>query len=101
AREMSKVLCPMLSDDLFLAGYLHEIGKIGLAPTLVEKERRGIELTPDEQEEIKKVWRKTTRILHPDRSLFKRLRFISYLGAPNFLEQPLEAQILNVAHEYL
>lgn len=101
AREMSKVLCPMLSDDLFLAGYLHEIGKIGLAPSLVEKERRGIELTDEEQHEIGKVWRKTTRILHPDRSLFKRLRFISYLGATTYLEQPLEAQILKVAHDYL
>jgi HD-GYP domain-containing protein (c-di-GMP phosphodiesterase class II) len=101
AREMSKVLCPMLSDDLFMAGYLHEIGKIGLAPALIEKERHGAELTPEEAAEVSRVWRKTTRILHPDRQLFKRLRFISFLGAPTFLEQPLEAQILRVAHDYL
>ncbi|MHB2021141.1 MAG: HD domain-containing phosphohydrolase [Candidatus Xenobia bacterium] len=101
AREMSKVLCPMLTDDLFLAGYLHEIGMIGISPQLVEKQRKGAELAEGEEMEFSKVWKKTTRILHPDKQLFKRLRFIAYLGEDTFLKQPLEAQILRVAHDYL
>ena len=81
---------PCCRIDPFMAGYLHEIGKIGLAPTLIEKERAGGELTRTTSEpEIDKVWRKTIRILHlstsTSTSAFASSRF---LGAQNYLEQP-------------
>lgn len=101
AREMAKILCPMVSDDVFFAGYLHEIGKIALPSQLVEKQRRGEALTEDEQREYDRTWKHTIRILKPDRNLYEAVRFLEFLDRDVFEEMPLEAQIVKVAHEYL
>ncbi|MBQ7567549.1 cyclic nucleotide-binding domain-containing protein, partial [bacterium] len=49
AREMSKILCPMVGEELLFAGYLHEIGKVAIPREIVVKERQGEPLTPKEQ----------------------------------------------------
>lgn len=101
AREMAKILCPMVTDDVFYAGYLHEIGKVGLPSSLVERQRRGDPLTEDEQREYQKIWKHTIRIIKPDRNLYESVRFLEFLDRATFEEMPLEAQIIQVAHEYL
>jgi HD-GYP domain-containing protein (c-di-GMP phosphodiesterase class II) len=101
AREMAKILCPMVTDDVFYAGYLHEIGKVALPSSLVEKQRRGEPLTPEEELEYERIWKHTIRILKPDRNLYEAVRFLEFLDRAMFEEMPLEAQIIQVAHEYL
>lgn len=101
AREMAKILCPMVTDDVFYAGYLHEIGKVGLPSSLVEKQRKGHPLTAEEQHEYDQIWKNAIRILKPDRNLYESVRFLEFLGRSTYEEMPLEAQIIQVAHEFL
>lgn len=101
AREMSKILCPMVSDDVFYGGYLHEIGKIAMPSQLVEKQRKGEDLSEEERQEYSRTWKHTTRILKPDRNLYEAVRFLEFLDREHFEEMPLETQIVKVAHEYL
>ncbi|NDD27556.1 MAG: HD domain-containing protein [Proteobacteria bacterium] len=101
AREMAKILCPMVSDDVFYAGYLHEIGKVALPTQLVLRQRKGEPLTADEEIEFNNIWKHAIRILKPDRNLYESVRFLEFLARPTFEEMPLEAQIIQVAHEYL
>lgn len=101
AREMSKMLCPMVSEEILFAGYLHEIGKVSLPNELVLRERRGEELTEDERSRFAAVFEVAVSILQPNPSLYKAVGFLSKLGADRYSDMPLEAQILKVADDYL
>jgi HD-GYP domain-containing protein (c-di-GMP phosphodiesterase class II) len=102
AREMAKLLCPMVADEVFYAGYLHEIGKIALSRNVIEKQASGKEpLTPEEEAEYQRVWKNTLRILKPDRSLYEAVRFLEFMDRAKYEEMPLEAQIIKATHEYL
>jgi len=100
-REMSKILCPMVSDEVFYAGYLHEIGKIALASQLIEKQRKGEPLTEEEEAAYQRIWKNAIRILKPDRGLYEAVRFLEYMDRERYDEMPLEAQIVKATHEYL
>ena len=100
AQEMSKILCPMVSQEIVSGAYLHEIGKISLSKTVVEKERTGQPLTPEEQEQMSKIWDYSMEILEPHKLLQKQTGFIAFMGKKKFEEMPLEAQILKVADDY-
>lgn len=101
AREMSKMLCPMVSEEILFAGYLHEIGKVSLPRELVEKERTAQVLSPEEKEKFSTVFATSVAILEPNPSLHKAVSFLRYLGLPHYSEMPLEAQILRVADDFL
>lgn len=101
AREMSRILCPMLSEEILFAGYLHEIGKVALPRQLIVRERHGDELTPAEREKFDLVFEHAVRILEPNRDLHQALHFIGSLGKSNYKDMPLEAQVLKVADDYL
>ena len=101
AREMSKMLCPMVSEEILFAGYLHEIGKVSLPLELVERERTGGELTDEEREKFSTIFETAVAILGPDPSLFQAINFVSKLGLPEYQQMPLEAQILRVADDFL
>ncbi|GMU55846.1 MAG: hypothetical protein AMXMBFR33_49920 [Candidatus Xenobia bacterium] len=101
AREMSKMLCPMVSEEILFAGYLHEIGKVSLAGQLVRKERHGQALDPEEQAKLKRIFELAVEILEPNQNLHENLSFIRFLGESDYRKMPLEAQILKVADDYL
>lgn len=101
AREMSKILCPMVSEELLFAGYLHEIGKVSMARELVIKERTGQTLTAEEQEKADNVYGMTVSLLEPNKNLHESLYFIKYLGESDYRNMPMEAQILKVANDFL
>lgn len=101
AREMSKILCPMVSDEVFYAGYLHEIGKIALPTSLVQKQRVGEPLTEEEEAAYQRIWKNAIRILKPDRGLFEAVCFLEFMDREHFEETPLETQIVKCTHEYL
>jgi putative nucleotidyltransferase with HDIG domain len=101
AREMSKMLCPMVSEEILFAGYLHEIGKVSFPREFVERQRSGGETTPDEQEKFAHVFETTVSILEPNPSLFQAVGFLRYMGHPEYTQMPLEAQILRVADDFL
>lgn len=101
AREMSNMLCPMVHEQLFYAGYLHEIGKISLNTELVEKERKGFPLDEEERERVSKIFTAAVEILKPDKILFESVRFIEYLDRGSYMEMPIESQILMTADDYL
>jgi HD-GYP domain-containing protein (c-di-GMP phosphodiesterase class II) len=100
AKEMCKVLCPQIADELVYAGLLHEIGKVSLSKNLLEKERRGEVLSPEEKEEFSEIYKHAVEILHPNKELAERVSFIKFLGCENFWDMPIEAQILKVANDY-
>ncbi len=101
AREMSRILCPMLSEEILFAGYLHEIGKVALPRQLVDRARRGADVTPEEQALLDKVFDFAIQILEPNHELHGALSFIAELGKSDYREMPLEAQVLKVADDYL
>lgn len=101
AREMSRILCPMLSEEILFAGYLHEIGKVSLPRQLIVRERRGDELTPEERAQFSEIFENAVKILEPNRDLHVALAFIGSLGRTHYKEMPLEAQVLKVADDYL
>ncbi len=101
AREMSKMLCPMVSEEILFAGYLHEIGKVSLSRELILKERQGFPLTPEEREKFDHVFEMAVDILAPNRTLHESIGFLRFLGCKDYREMPLEAQILKVADDYL
>lgn len=101
AREMSKMLCPMVSEEILFAGYLHEIGKISLPRELVVRHRRGEPLTPEEAERFKNIFVNTVEILTPNPSLYESVSFIQHLSNQDYTQMPLETQILKVADDYL
>ena len=101
AREMSKMLCPMVSEEILFAGYLHEIGKVSLPRELVERQRSGSELSAEEAEKFTRVFEASVAILEPNPSLFHAVNFLATLGMPSYQDMPLEAQILRVADDYL
>lgn len=101
ASEMSKILCPMVSDILLFAGYLHEIGKISIPRDLNIKERQGQPLTKEEKELFSRTYEASVEILRPNENLCKSMYFLSYLGHENYKDMPLEAQILKVANDFL
>ena len=101
AREMSKMLCPMVSEEILFAGYLHEIGKVSLPLELVERERKGEELTPEERVRFSTIFETAVAILEPNPSLYHAINFLSKLGQPEYQQMPLEAQILRVADDFL
>ncbi len=100
AREMSKILCPMVSEKLLFAGYLHEIGKVSIPRELVERERRGEPLTPEEAEKFAHVSSMSIDILEPDKVLHTELDFIRDLDEHDYHDMRLEAQILKVANDF-
>lgn len=101
AREMSRILCPMLSEEILFAGYLHEIGKVALPRELIVRERSGGELSPQEREHFEKIFQHAVAILEPNRDLHLALSFIGALGESDYKQMPLEAQVLKVADDYL
>ncbi len=101
AREMSRILCPMLSEEILFAGYLHEIGKVALPRQLILRERVGKELTPEELGQFSKIFENAVSILEPHRDLHQALSFLGALGKSDYKEMPLEAQVLKVADDYL
>lgn len=101
AREMSRILCPMVSEEILFAGYLHEIGKVALPRQLIVRERRGDQLSPEEREQFAGIFENAVRILEPNRDLHRSLSFLSSLGKASYQEMPLEAQVLKVADDYL
>lgn len=101
AREMSRILCPMLSEEILFAGYLHEIGKVSLPRQLVVRERKGDDLSPEELAKFSHMFENTVRILEPNRDLHQALHFIGALGNSSYKDMPLEAQVLKVADDYL
>jgi len=101
AREMSKMLCPMVSEEILFAGYLHEIGKVSLPLELVLRQRRGETLGESEQGRFESIFQMAVEILAPNKSLRESLDFLRYLGQQDYREMPLEAQILRVADDYL
>nr|MCR5660550.1 cyclic nucleotide-binding domain-containing protein [bacterium] len=101
ASEMSKILCPMVSDIMLFAGYLHEIGKISIPRDLNIKQRQGGKLTKEEKEMFARHYEASVEILRPNENLCKSLYFLSYLGMDNYKDMPLEAQILKVANDFL
>jgi HD-GYP domain-containing protein (c-di-GMP phosphodiesterase class II) len=100
AQEMSKILCPMVSEEIVSGAYLHEIGKISFSKTLVEKERSGQTLTKEEEERVSMMWNCAIEILESHKLLQKQIGFIAFMGNEKFEEMPLEAQILKVADDY-
>jgi HD-GYP domain-containing protein (c-di-GMP phosphodiesterase class II) len=101
AREMSKMLCPMVSEEILFAGYLHEIGKVSLSRELILKERQGLPLTPEEREKFEHVFEMAVDILAPNKTLHEGIGFLRFLGCKDYHDMPLEAQILKVADDYL
>ena len=101
AREMSRILCPMLSEEILFAGYLHEIGKVSLPRELIVRARRGGELSDEEQKEFGKIFSHAVEILEPNRDLHEALSFIGSLGEEDYQKMPLEAQVWKVADDYL
>lgn len=101
AREMSRILCPMLSEEILFAGYLHEIGKVALPRELILRQRIGGELSDEEREKFSHIFQHAVEILEPNRNLHQALSFISSLGQSDFNSMPLEAQVLKVADDYL
>lgn len=101
AREMSKMLCPMVSEEILFAGYLHEIGKVALPRELVVRERTGGELNDEEHAKMCKIFEDAVTILEPNQNLHELVSFIAHLGKTDFRLMPLEAQILKVADDFL
>lgn len=101
AREMSRILCPMLSEEILFAGYLHEIGKVALPKELIVRHRRGEELSAEEQELVDRIYFHSVDILEPNRDLHQALSFIASLGETDYRRMPLETQVLKVADDYL
>lgn len=101
AREMSKILCPMVSEVILFAGYLHEIGKISLPYDLIVKERCGNPLTAEETEKFRNIYQIAVDILSPNKPLCDSLYFLRFLGENDYRDMPLEAQILRVANDFL
>jgi HD-GYP domain-containing protein (c-di-GMP phosphodiesterase class II) len=101
AKEVSKMLCPMVSDEIFFAGFLHEIGKISLPGELLVRERTGGELTDGEKEKFANIFKAAVDILEPNPTLSEAVSFIQYLDRPSYGEMPLEAQILKVVDDFL
>ncbi len=102
AREMAKILCPMLQEQLFYAGYMHEIGKMGIPEELIKKEREGKQqLTPQETSYFTDIYSSAVDILAPDANMAKSVSFVEYLSKNAYLETPIEAQILMTADDYL
>jgi HD-GYP domain-containing protein (c-di-GMP phosphodiesterase class II) len=101
AREMSKMLCPMVHEQLFYAGYLHEIGKISLPRDMVIRERRGQPLDEEEQERCAQIFHTAVNILKPDKVLYESVKFIEFMDRPSYLQMPIESQILVTADDYL
>ncbi len=101
AREMSKMLCPMVSEEILFAGYLHEIGKVSLPRDLIIRQRHGEPLTEEEEEKFTHVYEMAVDILAPNKNLHDSVAFLRFLGRGNYRDMPLEAQILRVANDYL
>ena len=101
AREMSKMLCPMVSEEILFAGFLHEIGKVSISRDLVVRARRGEPLNEGEQERFDDMFRRTVEILTPIPDLCDAVSFLQHLCKTDYREMPLEAQILKVADDYL
>jgi HD-GYP domain-containing protein (c-di-GMP phosphodiesterase class II) len=101
AREMSKMLCPMVHEQLFYAGYLHEIGKISLSRDVVIRERKGQTLNEEEKERFSRIFRIAVDILKPDKVLYESVKFIEFMDRPSYLQMPIESQILVTADDYL
>ncbi|MFH1453861.1 MAG: HD domain-containing phosphohydrolase [Armatimonadota bacterium] len=100
ADEMSKMLCPMVSDQITCAAYLYEIGKLSLSEGLINKHRKRFPLTEEEEEKIKNIYEIALNILEPFKSLKENIQFIKYLTKQNYTDMPLEAQILKVAIDF-
>ncbi len=101
AREMSRILCPMLSEEILFAGYLHEIGKVALPRQLIVRERKGDELSDDERALFSQIFHHAVNILEPNRDLHQALFFLGSMSETDYRNMPLEAQVLKVADDYL
>lgn len=101
AREMCKLLCPMLAEQLFYMGYMHEIGKISLPRELIIKERTGQPLTEEERLQFSGVYDAVADILKNDKTLFASAKLVGFLTRGSYLETPIETQILMAADDYL
>ncbi|MDQ7821704.1 MAG: HD domain-containing protein [Candidatus Eremiobacteraeota bacterium] len=101
AREISKILCPMMNELIYWAGLLHEIGKLALDDSTIIRLRSKESLSDEEQEQVARIYENAMEILKPDESLSEQMYFIGYLGKESYHDMPLEAQILRVANDYI
>lgn len=101
AHELSQVLCPLVSEDLRFAGYVHEIGKVCLSRGLLERERRGQELSSEERERVSRIFEVALDILKERPNLYERVTFLAAMHCDDYRQMPLQAQILKVADDYL
>jgi HD-GYP domain-containing protein (c-di-GMP phosphodiesterase class II) len=101
SREISRIMCPAVSETIYLAGLLHEIGKLSLPEGLAHKVRKKQPLTPEEKLRSDEIYQNALEILKPDVTLSEQISFLNCLNRENFKAMPLEAQILKVANDYL
>jgi HD-GYP domain-containing protein (c-di-GMP phosphodiesterase class II) len=101
SRELSRILCPAMSELIYLGGLLHEIGKLALNDSLAVKARKRQFLFPGEKARVDKIYDNALEILRPDDIFSEQISFIKFLNKDDYREMPLEAQILKVANDYL
>lgn len=101
ARELTKILCPVLDTVLYWAGLLHEIGKISLDSSTIEKIQKNLPLTDEEEQELAQIYNNTLAIIYPDHSLYEQMKFIRFLNESDYRQMPMEAQILSVAADFV
>lgn len=100
AMELSKVLCPRVSEEMAFAAYLHEIGKISISDAIVKKERRGKQLSLEEKEKFSRIYDYALEILSPVKYIREKMDFIKFLNCECYKDMPLRTQILKVADDY-
>ena len=100
AKEMCDILCPYLSQDIQMAAYLHEVGKISLDESIVRKHRKGEALTEEEMAKIKEYPGHSIKIISSIESMKDEIDFIKYMEEDNYSLMPIGAQILKVANDY-
>ncbi|MEQ8172736.1 MAG: HD domain-containing phosphohydrolase, partial [Candidatus Eremiobacterota bacterium] len=100
AKEMCDILCPYLSQDIQMAAYLHEVGKISLDEAIVRKHRKGEALTEEETAKIKEYPGHSIKIISSIESMKDEIDFIKYMEEDNYSLMPIGAQILKVANDY-
>lgn len=100
AKEMSKMLCPMVSDEIYTGAFLHEIGKISVNEDILARERIGEPLTADEEAEMDKIFKVALEILEPIKDVRQQISFLEFMDRKDYREMPMEAQILKVAGDF-
>ncbi|MCL5773390.1 MAG: HD domain-containing protein [Firmicutes bacterium] len=100
AKEMSKMLCPMVSDEIYTGAFLHEIGKVSVNEDILAKERVGEPLTAEEETEMNKIYKVALDILEPIKNVRQQISFLEFMDRKDYREMPMEAQIVKVASDF-